>query len=72
MYLTTASSKTYVGVLKFCGLTSNLAILPELSTAVGSVKLTGKIPPFASFCTIIGCCGQFWNTGVSLSVKLLN
>lgn len=56
-----------MGVLKFCGFTSKRAILPELSTAVGSVKLTGKIPPLASFWTTIGCCGQFWKTGVSLS-----
>lgn len=45
----------YTGVLKLAGFTSNLAILPELSTAVGSVKFTANKPPFASFCTIMGC-----------------
>jgi hypothetical protein len=59
-----------MGVLKLAGFTSRRAMLPELSTAVGSVKLTGRRPPFASFCTMMGCCGQFWKTGVSLSERI--
>jgi hypothetical protein len=44
-------------------------MLPLLSTAIGSVKFTGS-KPCGPFCTITGCCGQFWNTGGSLSRKI--
>lgn len=41
-------------------------MLPLLSTGTGSVMFTGSIP-LGPRRTTIGCVGQFWKTGGSLS-----
>lgn len=66
MYLTAISWNVIIGVRKLCGFTSKRAIEPELSTATGSVMLTGSIP-LGPLRTMTGAWGQFWNTGGSLS-----
>lgn len=66
MYSTLISSTTMAGKLKPRGLTSNRAMYPELSTATGTEKFTGRRPD-NDLVTTMGLLGQLMNWGGSLS-----
>lgn len=65
-YSTVISSTTMAGKVKPRGFTSNLAMYPELSTATGTEKLTGRRPDGVRV-TMMGLVGQLMNCGGSLS-----